>query len=433
MSHRVLRLSFLLVLVAGLLLSACTAPVAAPASDAAGDASAAQATVRVMTFFAYDNPEVEQAVVDAFEAANPGINVELELTNYNDIFTKFQTQVAGGTAPDVISMNFENLRSFATRGAVEPLTDRIAADDFDTSIYYPNTLDMHTVDGTVYGLPATFSDNVLYYNKDMFDAAGIAYPDDTWDWAKLQEVGAQFVQDEDGDGVVDVYGYGPAWWPMYLFMWGSNILTADGSACALTSPEALEALNAYAGLFVDGGISANKAAEATQGNYDRFVAGKLAMFSAGPWAVRPFNDSITNFTWDIAHGPSGAVDGTFLYSNSYAIPADAENKDAAWEFIKFASGPEGVRVRQEGQFEIAAVQEVAESIFVESMQGQSPASPQVFMEATEYGFRLSEHARFPEMLDAVTAELDLALTGAKSMEEAMSAACTTIDGIIAEQ
>jgi multiple sugar transport system substrate-binding protein len=425
-----------LLLVLALLLGACTAaPTGTTAPAAAGDtaASSAPAKVRVMTFFAYDNPEVEEAVVAAFEAAHPEVDVELELTSYNDIFTKYQTQVAGGTAPDVISMNFENLRSFATKGAVEPLTDYIARDSFDTSIYYDNTLDMHTVDGVVYGLPATFSDNVLYYNMDLFDAAGVAYPDGSWDWNKLQEVGSQFVKDADGDGNIDTYGYGPAWYPMYLFLWGSNILTPDNSQCALTTPEALEAMNAYAGLFAEGGISANAAAQATQGDYDRFVSGNLAMYVAGPWAVKPFNDAIADFTWDIALHPAGSTEGTFLYSNSYAISGGAKNKDAAWEFLKFASGPEGVKIRQEGQFEIAAVKSVAESTFVESMAGQSPASPQVFMEATANGKRLPDHARFQEILDSIQPELELALNGDKSMEEAMAAACTAIDGILQEQ
>lgn len=423
-----------LLVTAGCVAPAATTPGADPSSGAAASADAGgETTIRVMSFFAYDNPEVEEAVVAAFEAAHPEINVELENTNYNDIFTKYQTQVAGANAPDVISMNFENLRSFASRGAMEPLNDRIAAEGFDTSIYYENTLDMHTVDGVVYGLPATFSDNVLYYNKNMFDAAGVAYPDGTWDWDKLLEVGKQFVTDADGDGAVESYGYGPAWWPMYLFLWDGGILNADNSACALTTPESLSALNAYANLFAADGISADATARATQGDYDRFVAGNLAMFVAGPWAVKPFNDSIQDFEWDIALHPAGATEGTFLYSNSYAISGGSQNKDAAWEFLKFASGPEGVQIRQEGQFEIAAVKSVAESTFVTSMAGQSPASPQIFMEATAYGKRLPDHANFPMILDAVQAELDLALIGDKSMEDAMAAACVAVDAILQQQ
>lgn len=443
------RLHLLLAaLLFGLLLAACggqtpaTPPsadnsTAAPAAGAtaapAAEGSAAKTTIRVMTFFAYDSPEVEQGVVDAFEQLHPEIDVELELINNPDIFTKYQTQVAGGTAPDVVSMNFENLRSYATRGALTPLTDYIARDSFDTGIYYENTLDMHTVDGVTYGLPATFSDNVLYYNKQLFDEAGLAYPDASWDWNKLLEVGAQLIADDDSDGTVDTYGYGPAWWPMYLFLYDTNILTPDNTQCALTSPEAQQAIQSYVDLFAEGGISANAAAQAAQGDFDRFVAGNLAMFVAGPWAVKPFNDSISGFEWDIAHHPKGTTQGTFLYSNSYAISAGSEQKDAAWEFVKFASGPEGVTLRQQGQFEIAAVKSVADSIFIESMKGQSPASPEIFMEATSYGRRLPDHARFPEILDAVQAELDLAVTGEKPVPDAMAAACSAVDTILEDQ
>lgn len=391
-----------------------------------------QTTIRVMTFFAYDNPEVEQAVVDAFEAAHPDINVEIELTPYSDIFTKYQVQLAGGTPPDVISMNFEQLRSFASRGALAPLTDHVAQDELDLGIYYDNTVDMHTVDGVLYGLPATFSDNVLFYNKAMFDAAGLEYPTADWDWDTLLEVGRQFVTDENGDGITDTYGYGPAWWPMYLFLYGTNILTPDNSACALNSPEGLQAMQAYVNLFADDGISANAAAQATQGDYDRFISGNLAMYVAGPWAVKPFNDNITDFEWDIAIHPAGTTEGTFLYSNSYAISAGSAAQDAAWEFIKFATGPEGAQIRQEGQFEITALREIAETTFVESMAGQSPAHPEIFMDATQFGQRLPDHARFQEILDAIQPELDLALIGQASVEDAMNNACTSIDAILQE-
>jgi multiple sugar transport system substrate-binding protein len=393
-------------------------------------AQPARTTIRVMSFFAYDNPEVEQAVVDAFEASYPHVEVELELTPFSDIFTKYQVQAAGRRAPDVISMNFENLRNFASRGAVHPLTDFVSGDQVDLGIYYENALEMHTVDRVVYGLPATFSDNVLYFNRKMFDEAGQAYPDPSWDWDKLLEVASQFVADVNGDGIVDSYGYGPGWWPMYLFLYDTNMLTPDGSGCALDSAEGVQAIESYLGLFTEGGVSANPAAQATQGDFDRFVSGNLAMYVAGPWAVKPFNDAIDDFEWDIAHHPRGTSQGTFLYSNSYAISNGSREKDAAWEFVKFAAGPEGAKIRQEGQFEIAAVKSVAESTFLESMRGQSPEHPEVFMEATEYGRRLPDHARFQEILSEIDAELDLARLGRKSAQDAMEEACMAVNAIL---
>jgi len=431
-----------LVLVASMLLASCaqatpaaTEAAVAPATEvvAATEAPAAEpVTIRVMTFFGHDNPEIEEAVVAAFEAANPNIKVQLEQTSYDDIFTKYSADVAAGTPADVISMNFENLRKFAGLEALASLNDYVAKDSYDTSIYYANTLDMHTVDGVLYGLPATFSDNVLYFNKNLFDAAGLAYPDSTWDWAKLIEVGKQFVKDTDGDGVVDQYGYGPAWWPMYLFEYNTNVLSADGTKCALNTPEGLQAIQAYVDLSTKDGITANAAAQASQGDYDRFISGKLAMYDAGPWAVAPFNQNITGFTWDVAENPAGTVKGTFLYSNAYAISSASANQDAAWQFIKFATGTEGSTIRQEGKFEISAVKSVAESIFVSSMKGTSPEHPEVFMTSTAFGFRLSEHPRFQEMMDAIQPELDQALAGTKTVEQAMNDACTVVDSMIAE-
>jgi multiple sugar transport system substrate-binding protein len=435
-----------LVLVASMLLASCAkatpaaTEAAAPTEAAAATetvapteaAAAKPATIRVMTFFAHDNPEVEEAVVAAFEAAHPNIKVQLEQTSYDDIFTKYTADVAAGTPADVISMNFENLRKFAGLKALEPLNDFVKKDSYDTSIYYANTLDMHTVDGVLYGLPATFSDNVLYFNKKLFDDAGIAYPDKSWDWAKLVEEGKKFVKDTDGDGKVDQYGYGPAWWPMYLFEYKTNVLSADGKKCALTTPEGLQAMQAYVDLSTKDGITANAEAQASQGDYDRFIAGKLAMYDAGPWAVSPFNTNIKTFTWDVAENPAGTVKGTFLYSNAYAISSASANKDAAWEFIKFATGVDGSTIRQKGKFEISAVSSVAESIFVSSMKGTSPEHPEVFMDSTAFGQRLSEHPRFQEMMDAIQPELDQALAGTKTVNQAMTDACVAIDAMIAE-
>ncbi|MAT43296.1 MAG: hypothetical protein CL609_13230 [Anaerolineaceae bacterium] len=389
-------------------------------------------TIRVMTFFAYDNPEVEKEVVAQFEAAHPNIKVELELVPFVDIFTKYKTLSAGGSAPDVISMNFENLRQFATLGALEPLGDYIAKDSYDMSTYYENTNEMHNVDGTQFGLPATFSNWVLYYNKTMFDEKGIEYPSASWDWAKMVEEGQKFVSDDDGDGIVDTYGYGLAWWPMYLFMYDTNVLTPDNASCALTSPGALQAIENYVKAQNEDGITANKEAQTAMGDWDRFVAGKLAMFPSGPWALKPFNDSITTFEWDVTHHPIGTQQGTFLYSNSYAISSGSKNKDAAWEFLKFATGPEGSLIRQKGNFEISAVKEIAEGEFIKSLEGQYPAHPEVFMEATSYGQKLPDHARLSEILDTIQAELDLAVLGDKSVEQAMTDACVAVDSLLSE-
>jgi multiple sugar transport system substrate-binding protein len=219
---------------------------------------------------------------------------------------------------------------------------------------------------------------------------------------------------------------------MYLFLYDTNILTPDNAKCALSSPQGVAAIQALVNAQSVDGITANKEARDFQGDWDRFTSGKLAMYPAGPWAVKPFNDSIQDFEWDIAHHPMGTVQGTFLYSNSYAISASSKNKDAAWEWLKFSTGVEGATIRQTGQFEITAVKSVADSIFIDSMKGQSPATPEIFMEATSYGKRLPDHPRFQEILDAIQPELDLIFIGKKTVEEGLTDACRAVDAIVQE-
>ncbi|MFW5714124.1 MAG: ABC transporter substrate-binding protein, partial [Brevefilum sp.] len=232
-------LSVLMILT--IVLSACTAP----AGDTTADAEVAstgeettdeEVTIKVMSFFAYDNPEVEEGVVEAFELAHPNINVELEMVPFSDIFTKYKTLVAGGEAPDIISLNFDNTPQMAALGALEPLDDYIASDGYDMSIFYDNTVEMYQIDGVQYGMPGTFSDVVLFYNKTLFDSAGIEYPADDWSWDDLLTAGEALTEDSNGDGIVDTFGYALAWWPMYLFLNDAQVLTDDGSACALESP-----------------------------------------------------------------------------------------------------------------------------------------------------------------------------------------------------
>ena len=401
----------------------------APAEEEA-EAPAEQVTIKVMSFFSYDNPEVEEGVVAAFEAANPNITVELELVPLSDIITKYKTLVAGGEAPDVIALNFENTSQIAALGALEPLDDYIASDGYDMSIYYDNTVSMYQFDGIQWSLPATYSDVVLFYNKTLFDEAGVDYPADDWGWEDLVSAGEALTQDTDGDGITDVFGYALAWWPMYLYLNGAAVLTEDGTACALESPEAIEGFQKMIDLQVEGGIAPSRGDLATLGDWDMFVSGRLAMYPTGPWAVQPFNDSITDFEWDIAHHPAGAQKATFLFGNTYAMSASSENKDAAWEFLKFATGPEGSQIRQEGKYEISPVKVVAESEFLSSLAGSPPENAIVFMDATEYAMNPPKSPYWSELSDAIWPELELAMIGDITIEEAMANACIAVNNIL---
>ena len=410
---------------------ASTPTAEGPAVSTETPVAAEPITIKVMTFLAYDTPEVEPQIATAFEAANPGIKVELESVPLSDYFTKLKTMIAGGTAPDVVSLNVENMAPFADLGALEDLSPYIARDGYDMRQYYDSTVRMHQYGGVQYGLPASFSTVVLFYNKDLFDKAGVAYPDGTWDWNKLIEVGKALTVDNNNDGIYEQFGFSPPWWPIFINWFDGSLLTPDGTQCALTEPNAINGFQALVNLSLVDKIAPTRSDLATQGDWDMFMAGRLAMFPTGPWAIAPFN-GITSFTWDIADMPTGAKKATFLFGNSLAISADSQKKDAAWEYLKFAAGQPGESIRQEAGYEIAPVRVVAETAFLASLSGKMPEHGEVFMSATSYAYLAPQHPKWPEISDAINSELESALSGNKSVNDALTAACEQVNNILTE-
>ena len=433
-------------IVMSMLLSACaqatptTAPAvaepaaadtAAPAQPEAPAAPAAeQTTIKVMSFFAYDNPEVEAAVVKAFEEKNPDIKVDFESVPMSDIFLKYKTLIAGDVAPDVMAMNFDNAYVFASMGALEPLDEWITKSGYDTSIIFKSTLDMFKVDGVQFSMPATFSDVVLFYNKDLFDAAGLEYPQRDWTQEDLVAAAKALTADTDGDGKVDQWGYTFPWWPVVLEMYNASIWSEDGTTCTLNSPEGVKAIQSIVDARYEGKFSPTADQLAEQGDWDMFIAGRLAMFPTGPWAVQPFNDKITGFTYDIAHMPAGDVQATHVYANSYAMAAASKNKEAAWKFLAFATGPEGTKIRQDGKYEISPVKEIAEKYYLAALAGANPASAIVFMEVQDYAVAQPVHANWSQIHDSIYPELDLALTQAKTVQQALDDACVGVNAAL---
>jgi multiple sugar transport system substrate-binding protein len=420
-----------------MLLSACApatptaAPVVADPAVAVQPEPTAGAveptTIKIMSFFAFDTPAVEYAVVKAFEDQNPDITVVFEAVPYADIFLKYKTLIAADLAPDVMSMNYSNAYTFASMGALAPLDPFITETGYDTSTIYKSALDMFKVNGVQYSMPATFSDVVLYFNKSLFDAAGLEYPQRDWTQSEFQAVAKALTSDTNGDGKIDQWGYTFPWWPIVLEMYNAKIWSADGKTCTLNSPEGVKAIQSIVDARYMSQYAMTSDDLAAQGDWDTFFAGKLAMLPTGPWAVGAFNEKITTFTYDIAHMPAGDRQVTHSYANSYAMSAASANKAAAWRFIAFATGPEGTKIRQEGKYEISPVKEIAETYYLAGLAGAPPEHAIVFLEAMDYAVSEPVNANLNMIFDAIQPELDLALTKDKPVQAALDDACVGVN------
>ena len=148
----------------------------------------------------------QQAIVDAFHEANPKITVKVTVSDWEPYWDKLQTSIAGGDAPDVFAMDGPLFPDYQTRDVLLDLKPFIDRDGYDLGQLADQAVaDFTTPDGQ-FGLPRDLNVVALYYNKAMFDAAGIPYPDDTWDWAKLTDVAKQLTL-RDASGKTTQWGF----------------------------------------------------------------------------------------------------------------------------------------------------------------------------------------------------------------------------------
>lgn len=180
------------------------------------------------------NEETLAKMVAAFEAEYPNIKVEVETIGYDDYFTQMQTRVAGGTAPDCYELNIENFAAYANKGLLAEISG------VDVSGLNDTALNAFNVNGVQYGLPESFSNVVLIYNKDLFDQAGIDYPTDDWTQEDLQAA-AEAIR-ALGD---DIYGI---WQPItyneffkVVAQYGGALLNEDKTEFTINSEENLKA------------------------------------------------------------------------------------------------------------------------------------------------------------------------------------------------
>jgi multiple sugar transport system substrate-binding protein len=423
-------------LVLGLLVAAlvggCTAvtpaaPGAAPAAESGAAGSQEPVTITYFTFSASpDHMEDLAQMVAAFEAANPNIKVQVETAPFNDYFTKLQTLIAGGTAPDVFELNYENFVSYASKDVLLDMTPLVDADPTFAERFYPLAYAAFSRDGKQYGLPASFSNVVLFYNKDLFDAAGVEYPQPEWTWQEELAAAQKLTDAANG-----VWGeYSPIqFWEFYktAAQNGCSILSADGQTSTINDPACVEALTWMVDKINTYKISPTDAEMAGVSDGDMFKQGKLAMLRTGIWMFDSFKDA--PFAWDIALEPGSTQKAHHFFSNGVAISAATAHPEeaAAWAQF-FTSSPEAAAIRVAASWELPALADQA--LFDEWLAIEPPASREVVFAALDSLVTPPVIEQQSQMQDAVNLLLEQAKNGTLTPQEALDQAKTEIDALL---
>lgn len=397
----------------------------------------AQDTPTEIKYMMWGSPEelaVWQQMVDDFQASHPNIRVTVDVSDWESYWNKLQTLFAGGTPPDVFAMDAPLYLDWQSRGVLLNLQPYLDASPGLLDGFYPVTLQVYKRDDGYYGLPRDFQTIVLYYNKDMFDAAKLPYPTDDWTLDDLRKAAKQLTKDTNGDGVTDQWGFAAdlydmeLFWSEVLWSYGGSIISDDHSKTLLNDGKAGEAWKFIAGMALED-KSMPDPNQAQQFGGDPFAAGVAAMTTIGHWVVPQYAG--LKFGWDVAAFPAGpAGRATSVNSAGIVIAKGSQHPDLAWEFVKYAVGSSGQTKLTELGFAIPVLQSLAESkTFLELKT--APIRQQVFLDALKYAHVKPVFKGYEEWASVVGDGMLPVWTGEKTLDDAMAEIIPAADEVLA--
>ncbi|UKS30349.1 sugar ABC transporter substrate-binding protein [Paenibacillus sp. HWE-109] len=411
-------------------------PTSAATAAATPETKKDPVTLKFMQYTASGSQEQTLSdMVKAFETANPDVKVKVDIVDYNNYYTKLNTQLASGDAPDVFEVGYENFVSYAAKNTLKDLTPIIAKDTtFKPEIYKGLAYDSFKYQNKQYGVVESFSDVVLFYNKDLFDKKQVEYPKADWTWKQELEAAQKLTDAKSG-----VWGtYSPIqFYEFYktIAQNGGGIWSADGKP-TVNSKENIEALNWMLDKAKKYKVSPalnDDTFNQPDADLNAFKAGKIAMLRGGIWNFSRFADA--PFKWDIALEPGNTKKAHHFFADGLVVSDKTKNADAAWKFIKFmSSDPAVVSKRIEKGWSVPAVsdEKVMEAYFKQT----PPESKKVVLEALN-SLVLTPVGPIPDkwndLTKAIGDELDKAkLKSDYTAEKALNEAQAKIEKLVAK-
>lgn len=347
-----MKKSFIFILVALLAFS----PVFAGGEK---EASQAGSTGKTVIHF-YDWAPTDLSIIEDFNRENPDIEVQFHAIpdNGGEKLVQLDILAMGGGDIDVMPGSDGEQMVRMKNGIYAPLDEFIERDGIDMEANFGDILDYATYNGVTYGYPFRSTIEGIWYNKDMFDAAGIPYPDGSWTWDEYKEIAGKLTS---GTGANKIYGtythtFNGQWAPVgnEVEEWysddGLSNINSEAFRIQLERRKELDDLG-YQLSF-----SQIQATKATQAAY--FLGGKCAMVQAGSWIVQNIKDQ-ENYphSFRIGVAPIPRFDESVEATNNFsvaasilAIPANSEHKEEAWRFIRYMVEKGAARIAGSGNY-----------------------------------------------------------------------------------
>ncbi|WP_066370600.1 ABC transporter substrate-binding protein [Herbidospora mongoliensis] len=410
--------------VAATLLTACSS-----GSGSSGEAAPAEKVTLTYANWSEDQAPAMEQIAAEFQKENPNIAVKVQTLPWPEYWSTLQVGAAGGTAPDAFWMLADHFREYAKGGALIDLSDTVKSTGIDMTAYPKAVSDSYTYEGKIFGLPKDFDTNGIWYNKALFDAAGVKYPDDTWGWPQVQEAAKKLT--DPAKGVWGIAAPIDAQGGYYntILQAGGSIIKPGGTASDFAGPEAVAGLKFWADLQKAGSSPTLKQLSDTEA-VSMFENQKVAMYFSGAyWAFRFHNNADLKGKVDVAPLPQGVKRATVTSGIGNAGYAGSKHPEELKKFLAFLGGTKAAEI-QAATGTVLPAYKGTQQPWLDSMP---EFKLQTFIDAIEYGVPLPVAGNTAEWQGLAAQYLAPAWDGAKPVEEAAAEYQTAVDEVLAKQ
>ncbi|GII59515.1 sugar ABC transporter substrate-binding protein [Planotetraspora thailandica] len=408
------------IVAAATLLTAC--------SGGSGEGSNEKVTLTYANWSEDQTPAMQQIATE-FEKANPNITVKIQTLPWTEYWSTLQVGAAGGTAPDAFWMLGDHFREYAKGGQLLDLSDTVKSAGIDMSVYPKAVTDSYTYEGKSFALPKDFDTNGIWYNKALFDAAGVKYPDDTWDWQDVQDAAKKLT--DPAKGVWGIAAPIDAQGGFYntILQAGGNIVNPDGTASDFGSPAGVAGLKFWTDLQAAGSSPTLKQLSDTEA-VSMFENQKVAMYFSGAyWALRFHKNPDLKGKIDVAPLPQGVKRATVTSGIGNAGYAGSKHPEELKKFLAFLGGTRAAEI-QAATGTVLPAYKGTQQPWLDSMPEYHL---QVFIDAIDYSVPLPVQGNASEWQGLAPQFLTDAWDGKKPVEQAAKEYQDAVDQVLTKK
>lgn len=306
-------------------------------------------------------PAIEK-IVHQFEEKNPDINVEIELTPYKQYFVKLNAAATGGVTPDVFWMNMPNFNNYAKHGLLAPIDSYIKNNNIDVDQFVGSSVGAYQMDGKQYGIPRDIDSIAVWYNKELFDKAGVSYPTNDWTWQDMETKGIALKKGLNANiyPIMMNLTDGQETYFNFILQAGGDVVNKEKTKTDVGGPAAIKAYRNVQKLMEEKLLpTAQEISELNAG--DVFQSGRAGMIYAGSWNALPFsNNKEINNHIGVVTMPKMVRKAGVSHSIAYVMSSKTQHKAESARFLSFLSSDEAQTILAQSRTVIPAKKSVSQ-------------------------------------------------------------------------